>query len=141
MRSTYARALTTLLFAIGLCAANVSFATYPGLARGVGRILENFAPPWLQEVATHRMFNGEWGGTMCLTESGAGTAVGDNRTEDTAAVLAALASCSSVTLPEGHTFLLRPVQLRSHSELIIDGESRHEALPMFAPRRLLDRDA
>ncbi|MEC9047996.1 MAG: FAD-dependent oxidoreductase [Planctomycetota bacterium] len=27
------------------------------------------------------------------------------------------------------------------SELIIDGESRHEALPMFAPRRLLDRDA
>ncbi len=63
--------------------ANVSFATYPGLARGVGRILQNFAPPWLNEVATHRMFNGEWGGTMCLTESGAGTAVGDNRTRAT----------------------------------------------------------
>jgi polygalacturonase len=38
-------------------------------------------------------------------------AKGDNKTEDTAAVSAALAACSSVLLPAGHTFLLRPVSV------------------------------
>jgi alkylation response protein AidB-like acyl-CoA dehydrogenase len=61
--------------------ANTSFSTYPGLARGAGRVLDGFAPQWLKEISVERMFNGEWGGTMCLTESGAGTSVGDNRTK------------------------------------------------------------
>ena len=48
-------------------------------------------------------------------------AVGDNATEDTAAVAAAMASCALVHLPAGFTFLLRPVQLQSHSILNIEG--------------------
>ena len=61
--------------------ANVSLSTYPGLARGAARVLEGFAPEWLKDLTVGRMFNGQWGGTMCLTESGAGTSVGDNRTK------------------------------------------------------------
>jgi len=64
-----------------LTGANVSLSTYPGLARGVGRVLEGFAPDWLKQISVPRMFDGRWGGTMCLTESGAGTSVGDNRTK------------------------------------------------------------
>ena len=61
--------------------ANVSLSTYPGLARGVGRVLNGFAPDWLKEITVPRLFDGRWAGTMCLTESGAGTSVGDNRTK------------------------------------------------------------
>ena len=48
-------------------------------------------------------------------------AAGDNRTEDTAAVAAALAACSTVLLRAGSTFLLRPVEVPSHRHLVIDG--------------------
>jgi len=48
-------------------------------------------------------------------------AVGDNRTEDTAAVQAALRSCKKVVLRAGHTFLLRPIELLSHNHLEING--------------------
>jgi len=60
--------------------ANVSLSTYPGLARGVARLIDGFAPAWLRQVTVPRLFGGQWGGTMCLTESGAGTSIGDNRT-------------------------------------------------------------
>ena len=60
--------------------ANVSLSTYPGLARGVARLLDGFAPAWLRQVTVPKLFGGHWGGTMCLTESGAGTSIGDNRT-------------------------------------------------------------
>ncbi len=64
----------------GACTA---FAMYPGLTAGAARLVHRFAPEaWRQPVA-EKMFTGEWGGTMCLTESGAGTAVGDNRTRAT----------------------------------------------------------
>jgi alkylation response protein AidB-like acyl-CoA dehydrogenase len=61
--------------------ANVSLSTYPGLARGAGRLLDGFAPDWLKQLTVPRLFDGRWGGTMCLTEAGAGTSVGDNRTK------------------------------------------------------------
>jgi galacturan 1,4-alpha-galacturonidase len=48
-------------------------------------------------------------------------AVGDNHTEDTAAVASALKACSTVLIPGGHTFLLRPVEIPSHRHLVIDG--------------------
>ena len=50
-------------------------------------------------------------------------AIGDNRTEDTAAVQRALddSTCSTVLLPSGRTFLLRPIELRSHRALVVDG--------------------
>ena len=64
-------------------AACTAFSMYPGLTAGAARLVHQFAPEaWRIPVAT-KMFTGEWGGTMCLTEAGAGTSVGDNRTRAT----------------------------------------------------------
>jgi alkylation response protein AidB-like acyl-CoA dehydrogenase len=57
--------------------ANISFSPYPGLARGVARVVDNFGDEWMKEHVVTRLYSGEWGGTMCLTEPHAGTAVGD----------------------------------------------------------------
>ena len=49
---------------------------------------------------------------------------GDNRTEDTSAVVGAIAACApggTVLLPAGYIFLLRPVRLPSNLTLRIDG--------------------
>jgi polygalacturonase len=48
-------------------------------------------------------------------------AAGDNTTEDTAAIRQALSQCSKVVLRAGRTFLLRPLELRSHRHLVVDG--------------------
>jgi alkylation response protein AidB-like acyl-CoA dehydrogenase len=64
-------------------AACTAFSMYPGLTAGAARVVHQFGPDrWRVPVAS-KMFTGEWGGTMCLTEAGAGTAVGDNRTRAT----------------------------------------------------------
>jgi len=56
-----------------------SFMLYfPG--PGVGHMVENFGPESLRETFCEKLYTGEWQGTMCLTEPGAGTAVGDLRT-------------------------------------------------------------
>ena len=56
----------------------------------------------------------------------AGGAKGDNKTEDTLAVVAALAACSggSVVLPAGKIFLVRPIELPSHTTLLLYGDIR-----------------
>jgi len=46
-------------------------------------------------------------------------AVGDNRTEATAAVLAAIAACSTVVFPAPGAFLLRPIKLDAHDNLTL----------------------
>jgi len=56
-----------------------SFMLYfPG--PGVGHMVEGFGPESLKEAFCEKLYTGEWQGTMCLTEPGAGTAVGDLRT-------------------------------------------------------------
>jgi len=61
--------------------AATAFSMYPGLTAGAARVIWEFGPKdWRQPVA-EKMFTGEWGGTMCLTEADAGSAVGDNRTK------------------------------------------------------------
>ncbi len=64
----------------GACPA---FAMYPGLTRGAANLLSVYAPDSYRATACERMFSGVWGGTMCLTEPGAGSAVGDARTRAT----------------------------------------------------------
>ncbi len=64
-------------------ASNWSLLMYPGLTHGAGRILHLFGTPELQELYLDKMFSGEWGGTMCLTEAGAGSDVGNLRTKAT----------------------------------------------------------
>ncbi|MFT4624231.1 MAG: alkylation response protein AidB-like acyl-CoA dehydrogenase [Myxococcota bacterium] len=58
---------------------SMAFAMYPGLTAGAANLLYHHAPePWRAGLA-EKLFTGEWGGTMCLTEAGAGSDVGANR--------------------------------------------------------------
>jgi len=61
-------------------AANWSLQMYPGLTHGSARLLQAFGTPELQELYMQNLFSGEWTGTMCLTEPGAGSDVGALRT-------------------------------------------------------------
>lgn len=63
-----------------LSGANAAFNMYPGLAYGVGEIVELFGTPRQKELYMPRLFNGTWGGTMCLTEPQAGSDVGSSKT-------------------------------------------------------------
>ncbi len=61
-------------------AANWSLFMYPGLTHGAARLLQEFGSPQLQERYMHKLFAGEWAGTMCMTEPQAGSDVGSLRT-------------------------------------------------------------
>jgi alkylation response protein AidB-like acyl-CoA dehydrogenase len=63
-----------------LSGANTAFAMYPGLAFGASEVIESFGTPEQQHLYATRMYNGTWGGTMCLTEPHAGSDVGAART-------------------------------------------------------------
>lgn len=54
----------------------VSFSMLPLLTRGAARLILSFGSDSLKETYVEKMFNGEWSGTMCLTEPGAGSDVG-----------------------------------------------------------------
>lgn len=56
--------------------ANVSFAMYPGLTRGAMDVILKVGSTEQQAQIIPKMMTGEWGGTMCLTEPGAGSDVG-----------------------------------------------------------------
>ncbi|MCS6898148.1 MAG: acyl-CoA dehydrogenase [Myxococcales bacterium] len=66
-----------------LSGSNTAFNMYPGLAYGAGEIIEHFGTPEQKQRYLPRIFSGEWGGTMCLTEPHAGTDVGAARTRAT----------------------------------------------------------
>ncbi len=53
--------------------ANQSFAMYPGLTSAAYSALIATGAPWMKEHIVPRMIDGEWAGTMCLTEPGCGT--------------------------------------------------------------------
>ena len=61
--------------------ANPSFSMYVGLSHAAANLLAEFFREDLRSLMCTKMFSGEWCGTMCLTEPGAGTSVGDNRTK------------------------------------------------------------
>ena len=61
--------------------ANMAFQTYPGLAIGNGRLIENFGTDEDKALFVEKMYTGVWGGTMCLTEPDAGSDVGWLRTK------------------------------------------------------------
>jgi alkylation response protein AidB-like acyl-CoA dehydrogenase len=60
--------------------ANTAFAMYPALAFGASEVIESFGTEEQRHLYCTRMFNGTWGGTMCLTEPHAGSDVGAART-------------------------------------------------------------
>lgn len=64
----------------GACFA---FTMYPGLSGAAARVVQKFADSAYGCKVAEKMFLGDWGGTMCLTEAGAGSSVGDNRAKAT----------------------------------------------------------
>jgi alkylation response protein AidB-like acyl-CoA dehydrogenase len=60
--------------------ACMAFVMYVGLSSAAARVIKKYAPEQLATPVAEKLFCGEWGGTMCLTEAGAGSSVGDNRT-------------------------------------------------------------
>jgi 3-(methylthio)propanoyl-CoA dehydrogenase len=61
----------------GACQA---FNMAPSLTHGAAHLIENFAAENLKKLFVPRMFGGEWAGTMCLTESDAGSNLASIRT-------------------------------------------------------------
>jgi alkylation response protein AidB-like acyl-CoA dehydrogenase len=53
--------------------ANQSLAMYPMLTAGAYGALLQTGPDWMKQHIAPKMVSGEWAGTMCLTEPGAGT--------------------------------------------------------------------
>jgi alkylation response protein AidB-like acyl-CoA dehydrogenase len=63
-----------------LSGSNPAFNMYSGLAFGVAEVIEHFGTPRQQELFVKRLYHGDLGGTMCLTEPHAGSDVGSSRT-------------------------------------------------------------
>lgn len=60
--------------------ANVSFSMYYGLTKGAMNVILKIGTDAQKEKFATKMMSGEWGGTMCLTEPGAGSDVGAAKT-------------------------------------------------------------
>lgn len=59
---------------------NQAFMMYPGLTHGAARLMEDFFHHELRDIVLEKMYTGQWAGTMCLTEPGAGSDVGALKT-------------------------------------------------------------
>lgn len=64
-----------------LCSSNVSFSLYTVLTQGTVHALHAHASDELKQIYLPKLVSGEWGGTMCLTESHCGTDLGLLRTK------------------------------------------------------------
>ena len=53
--------------------ACTSFTMCPSLTHGAAHLIESFGTKEQKELYVPRMYSGEWAGTMCLTEAGAGS--------------------------------------------------------------------
>ncbi|OLN33560.1 acyl-CoA dehydrogenase [Desulfosporosinus metallidurans] len=60
-----------------ICAANPTFMPYILLTSGAAGLIQSFGDDKLKAMFLPKMMNGTWSGTMCLTEPGAGSDVGD----------------------------------------------------------------
>ncbi|MCU0579635.1 MAG: acyl-CoA dehydrogenase [Desulfobacterota bacterium] len=61
--------------------ANSALQIYSGLAVGAAHLIENFGSAEDRALFCEKMYNGLWGGTMCLTEPDAGSDVGYLKTK------------------------------------------------------------
>ena len=66
-----------------LSGSNCAFTMYSGLAYGASEVIAAFGTEEQKKLYCERMFGGQWGGTMCLTEPQAGSDVGASRTRAT----------------------------------------------------------
>jgi alkylation response protein AidB-like acyl-CoA dehydrogenase len=63
-----------------MCGANTSFNMYPALTTGAAEVIIEFGTPEQQAAYVPKMNDGSWAGTMCLTETAAGSDVGSAAT-------------------------------------------------------------
>jgi alkylation response protein AidB-like acyl-CoA dehydrogenase len=63
-----------------MCGANAAFSMYPGLTVGAADVILAFGTEDQKHRYAPKMINGQWSGTMCLTESHAGSDVGSAKT-------------------------------------------------------------
>ncbi len=61
--------------------ASISFSIYCTLTMGAAKLVRNFYTGELKDLFLQKMAEGEWGGTMCLTEPDAGSDVGALKTK------------------------------------------------------------
>ncbi len=61
--------------------ASISFTIYCSLTMGAANLVRTFCTDELKDLFLRKMVEGEWGGTMCLTEPDAGSDVGALRTK------------------------------------------------------------
>jgi alkylation response protein AidB-like acyl-CoA dehydrogenase len=66
-----------------LCGSNAAFNMYSGLAYGAAEVIDQCGTDEQKQNFADPMFNGRFGGTMCLTEAHAGTDVGAAKTSAT----------------------------------------------------------
>ena len=73
--------MVTMLTEEMIFTANQSFALYPNLTVGATLCMNAAASDEQKETYLEKMYNGEWSGTMCLTEPHAGTDLGIIKTK------------------------------------------------------------
>ncbi|MDC5595686.1 acyl-CoA dehydrogenase C-terminal domain-containing protein [Acinetobacter baumannii] len=64
-----------------LCGSNWAWAMYPGLSHGAMRTIEHHGAEQQKQKFLTKLISGAWTGTMCLTESHAGSDLGLIRTK------------------------------------------------------------
>ncbi len=63
--------------------ANLAFIMYPGLCHGIGKVIELYGTPDQKQTYLAKLYSGQWGGAMVLTEPQAGSDVGELTTTAT----------------------------------------------------------
>lgn len=64
-----------------MCSADIAFSLYPGLTSGACVALLQHADELTKALYLPKLYSGEWSGTMCLTESHAGSDLGIMRSK------------------------------------------------------------
>lgn len=57
--------------------ANTAWSMYPGLTKGAMNVMYKVGDEYIRSTYVPKIMEGTWGGTMCLTEAGAGSDVGN----------------------------------------------------------------
>lgn len=57
--------------------ANLAFIMYPGLCHGIGKVIELYGTAAQKDTYLAKLYTGQWGGAMVLTEPQAGSDVGE----------------------------------------------------------------
>ncbi|MFT6633234.1 MAG: alkylation response protein AidB-like acyl-CoA dehydrogenase [Bacteriovoracaceae bacterium] len=60
--------------------ANTAWSMYPGLTKGAMNVMRIVGDEYIKSTYIPKIMEGTWGGTMCLTEAGAGSDVGNLKT-------------------------------------------------------------